>query len=249
VSRNTQRESQIEKARKGALHGDPGLDSPTKAKLSASYEVTSPEPLHVAKEGKASGTALCKAAEAVCGEANLYPANTELKATLAGATGVTFESVGSSGKFWCSESELTVTTTAKKSAEPGLPLPTKVSNVTFSDCEGSGLFASPTITWVREPYSGEIDVIGDGPDAVLSAFSGGSGNPGWDMSASGFACSYQTAVLETEFSGGAPATIAVSGAPIAEGPKVSAICPNAGTLTAEYEVDSPSPVYVAEKTE
>ncbi len=182
----------------------------------------------------ASATALCKENTTVCSPAQRYPSGTSVKGSL--KPGTNFELAGSL-TVQCSSSTLT----GKTTAETGDPLPVEITAISLSGCTGGCKSAEAH----HLPYNAGVEA-GSGGDGTTEFESGGSGNPGVNMSSClglGATCNYSAAALNWTFTGGTQAIIQAKRAPLTIDEGSSPFCPHAAELNATYEITSPSPAF------
>jgi hypothetical protein len=177
----------------------------------------------------ASATVLCKENLTTCSAGAIYPSGTGVEAKFKGAA-ITFKGTLSVS---CTGS----TIGGKTTAERGAPLPVEISSWSFSGCTGCETVSAKNLS-----NTGQINRTTGGNGTVTLA-SGGKGSPGIEMTGCAFGISCVWAAPTMSLTGGSPAKLAA----LVELERIegSKLCGSKILLTAEYEITSPKPVYVA----
>jgi hypothetical protein len=210
--------------------GAPGGVCPASVSIAASYTVTSPQPLYVSAAAPPPplGVTFCKASVSECWGPNVYPAHTSFAASLAPKTSATIAT--SLLNLSCKTSTLTGETTA----EAGEPLPA-TSSYSLSECateSGTGC----TMTSEGQPYSTTFG---------LNAFENGGTVQAKEVSlhltcGALLNCTYLMPTARFEMAFGSPATLEISQELLVK----SGLCPKTSVLKAQYNMTSPSPLYL-----
>lgn len=203
---------------------------PKTAAFSAGYAVSSPQPAHVATT-QPPGTVLCEADQYPCAGANIYPEGTEIEAESSEAVIVTNIS-----NITCDEAAIAGETTSA-GGEPEAALPLELTTASLSSCVWAGI-GSCAATATGAPYSGSLASIGEGAGSFLAA------DVGWQLKCGFFAqCTFTAPELSGELSGGDPAELSLKEVSLET---KGSTCPSTATLSADYTVTEPQPVYVSE---
>jgi hypothetical protein len=199
------------------------------AKLTADYEISSPSSVWLVKFAAGGADTLCKAAETPCAAENQYAAGQTIKAsakqwTLKGPPGATFS-------VTCESSLEGKVTNAGSSSEA---VEIAISAMSFANCSGS--CKSGTASGLP------LDAIGSGQTLVLAEGSGGVPKVTLGKClALQQSCSYALSGIVLAFEGGGPAHLLATGAPVT---RLSGACNASSTVTADYELSSPSPAWL-----
>lgn len=136
-----------------------GLGCPSKSEFSATYPLSSPGPLSVARAQAPPTpvTGFCKALEQYCEPANLYPKGTEFEGT---SSNIAVDTNSAIGEITCDESSLGM----KTDAAYGEPL--SISNPVFnlSDCSTGYPFSA--CSFVTSGFDGSLSRIESTPDGL-----------------------------------------------------------------------------------
>jgi hypothetical protein len=182
--------------------------------------------------GSASATVLCKANETPCSGANRLGAPTELQAQLATGSKVLLTISTSTTGFGleCKGSSLSATTATEGSSTTTVE--GKLSGPTFSECACSSTVLESG-SFVLHHVAGTMNAAME-----IEGFE-------WEVRCGIMHCIFNgniTSGLTLE--GGAPGKILANKATLPTSGESTLLC-GKGSLTAEYEVTKPSPLYVA----
>jgi hypothetical protein len=201
------------------------------ATLTADYTVTAPKPLYLSPEQvtKAAGSALCKTTANFC--TSVYTKGTAISTELVKSTSITLE-VGASIEDKCSESLLTGET--ENIGDSTEAVRATLANLTFGGCTSTTkvlypgsleVFSSGKGTGIIASKEAEITIVAFGfISCILKA------GKGTDL---GLLDEPATSESDTVLTVNAPIPLEGGG------------CPATATLTAEYTVTAPKPLYVA----
>jgi hypothetical protein len=192
------------------------------AKQTTIYEVSTPKPLFVAEKGTPA-TVLCKTASSPC-SGGTYGAETSLEAGLKAGTWLIHAGFAS---IKCEESKLALNVQSPGGSSEGERVTGTIGSSYFGKCNGTvnvlsnGTF---TTTW----SSGNSGTVSPKNFEVTVATAGTS-------------CTY--ALPAATLTGGSPAVLKWNaGATRTVG---GFLCANPASVTAEYTVESPNPLYVS----
>ena len=195
------------------------------AKLTASYEVTSPKPLYA---GNTSETVLCKAFTSPCSGPDLYSEGVKLEAKLQGLLSVTF---GSYGAVPCSGATMEATL----NAGIGNPIATEIQSLNLTGCTPC------TSVLVKSlPFPG-----------LLRATAGGYGRLvtnmliEWSGCPLGVRCVFSSNEMPLEVNGGSPPSIKAIEAKINLYEGSTSFCGTFARMNALFSVTAPSALWVA----
>lgn len=198
---------------------------PDTSKLTVTYTLSKPAPAYLVP-GEAP-VRLCDTPS--CAE-GIYPAETALSASL--EKGTRAKLLTSSGTLKCESS----TIAGKTTAESGTPLPLKITELAFGECELEGKEAC-TVTTETLPTSPYLEASGEGNGTL--GLTGGKVN---------FKCGFfircTYAIPTLLFEGGSPASFGVAEAVMVE-PK-GLVCPETAKLHVAYTLSEPTPSYLVE---
>ncbi len=180
----------------------------------------------------ASATQLC--ADTACEE--VYESGQVLEAGLLESTSSSFTLGGALGTVSCTESTLKGETTSKSA----VPLPAKVNSFSFAGCKTGE--TSCTVSAVHLTYKAAIEETGGG-NGTLALSSGGSGNPGVEVSCGFLKCTATATEPSFNVEGGGAAIARIKEAALTIS---GASCSASGKWTAEYLFAEPNPMQVGQ---
>lgn len=185
-------------------------------------------------------TVLCEQNATKCEGEDAYAASTVLEAKLKEGTKTTV--TGSALPVECSTSSLTVQT----NAQSGAPLSAKVTAWNFGKCSVLKGTISCTSTALNLPYEAGIERSGGG-SGKLTLTSGSGGVPSLRFTCPGgnAECIFGASNGQLSLEGGSSATI-VSAVALKKEFDAHGNCGGAGTLSANYDVSKPAPLYVTD---
>jgi hypothetical protein len=211
-------------AASGSMKTEGGLFCPSSASLSATYTVNSPKPLFLPASTE---TVLCNtnAYGSLCPGANRYASGTSFTAQLPKGKTATVED--SFTKQTCTSSGFSGKTTGTTSAS--------VSSFELSGCSGG---SACTFAATGLPYSASF---AQGVEAATLTVKGvvldmkcGTGT---------VSCAYKAPTMPFTLNGGSPATLSTA-LELETEAWGGGICPKNPVFRAEYEISSPSPLFV-----
>lgn len=182
--------------------------------------------------GSANATVLCSANQTPCSGGSRYGLNTELQAQLVSGTKTLLSvSSGTGGFTWeCNGANLSGNTETEGSATTTVE--GKLTGISFSECNCS-VTVLKNGTFVLHHTGGTMNAA-----MTIEGFE-------WKVTCGIMHCVFNgniTSGLTLE--GGAPGKILAAGATLPTSGESTLLC-GKGSLTAEYEVTKPSPLYVS----
>jgi cytoskeletal protein CcmA (bactofilin family) len=202
-----------------ALQLKSGESCPSSAFWHATYRLTAPQPLYVAKAINGA-TILCSSLTSICNDP-YYGAGTEVKAELEGGTETILTAAGGLVEIKCSKSTLAGTTETVDTPRG------KPSSLTFSECNNS----------VEVLNSGEIELHWD------SEHNGKVEARNFEVrvKASGLTCIFGSVTEGVTLTGGSPP---IADATATVNLKSGFFCPASAVWHAKYKVTAPESLYV-----
>jgi hypothetical protein len=184
----------------------------------------------------ASATALCEVTGAVCPEGKPYPSNTTVKGTRKAPVNVILNT--NIATMECTASSWAAETVADQNGELSTG---GVSTWTFGGCSQVAPFVpgcTPAATGL--PYA--LGAIATTPGNGTLVFAPGLGSLAMKVACGLIECTFTFNELPLKVTGAATATASLSTTEMTfAGPK----CPKTATLSAEYEITAPTPLFIA----
>jgi hypothetical protein len=191
--------------------------------------------------GSASATTLCSVNFAVCPLPARYPMTTAL---------VLFEEPPAppvivttvKGEPFAIECE-ELLGEGQTLVESGAPLTVTIAFPGFEGCVSPR--GACTVEDLNPGYEGLLEAAGGGNGTLLVEAGGGGGPPGLEFKCGGgLTCLYAAESVEFQVTGGNPAAV-LSEAPLTRQAGSLEVCGENATLSSEYVVTSPAPLFVA----
>jgi hypothetical protein len=187
----------------------------------------------------ASATALCEVTGAVCPEGKPYPTETTVEGTRKAPVNVILTT--NIATIECTASAWTAVTVADQNGELSTG---GVSAWTVGTCSQTAPIAPPpcVVATLGLPYS--LGTIATTPGNGTMVFAPGLGSPALKVTCGLIQCTFTFSELPLKVTGAATATASLS---TTEMTFAGSKCPKTATLSAEYEITAPTPLFIADE--
>jgi hypothetical protein len=190
----------------------------------------------------ASATTLCKAKETVCAAANRYPKGTTLKMKLKAKTEATF--VTSFGTVKCKEASIEAHSNEESSGSSAVAIDGLIGLGPFSFCklgETECTVIPPNLPWlILNLFLSSFPFYHVKIEEDLQ----GTGGPRTEVKCGAFIqCTFGVESLLLAGESGSPAALTAAGLVLKK--ESGALCSAEAKWSAEYEITTPSPLYVS----